>query len=73
MFIECDNREAHAPDVEDLIEQTWTDHAIATEDGLFCGRLCAKQAEDDRYYRMACEDRDSWYWEMHKPPWEIWM
>ena len=71
MFIECDNREAHAPDVEDLIEQTWTAHAIATEDGLFCGRLCAKRAEDYRYYRNACEDRDSWYWEMHTPPWKV--
>ena len=48
-----------------------TGNAVVTEDGLFCSQVCATQAEDDRYYRNACEDRDSWYWEMHTPPWNV--
>lgn len=69
MLVECNNTTAHSTD-EEFVEQTWTDHAVATEDGLFCGQLCAKQAEDDRYFRNACEDRDSWYWDNHTPSWD---
>ena len=71
MKLLCDNGTAHGGDGEDFIgEVVWTTQAVATEDGLFCGRSCADSAEQDRYYRNACEDRDSWYWESNTPPWD---